>query len=517
VSGRTPEERERARWEREVLRARREGRPEPPPPASIADPAAGLFADIGRTEPEPENPEPEEHAAPAEPWADAGDPAPEPRPPSSLPLDDAGPPTEAWPAPEPAEQPTEAWPAPTEDELTAEHEAEATAEHELEPDLDHEIPSGTRRGMPARLHMPQRPARPVPPPRAPKAPGRRRGVTVGRIAAVIAILLVAFLAWFLISLFQPFHGSGKGNIDVNVPDGASARQVGDLLERKGVISSSFFFSLRATLSGDRSKLGSGTYHLQRDMSYAAALTALTHPPAPPKTITITLPEGPSIRELAPKVKGAGLTGSYAAAARQRPPKAYRPTGARTLEGFLFPATYQLKPGASAKDLVAEQLATFQRRFREINLRYARRHKLTAYDVVTIASMVEREAATQHDRPLVAAVIYNRLHAGMTLGIDATLRYRLNYWSGQLRQSQLANPTAYNTRIHKGLPPTPIGNPGMAALQAAAHPAKVSYLYYVAQPCSPNQAFSTSSKKFLADQQRYQRALAKYHGAPPTKC
>jgi UPF0755 protein len=131
-------------------------------------------------------------------------------------------------------------------------------------------------------------------------------------------------------------------------------------------------------------------------------------------------------------------------------------------------------------------------------------------------MIDREAATQHDRPLVAAVIYNRLHAGMTLGIDATLRYKLNFWSGQLRQSQLASGTAYNTRVHKGLPPTPIGNPGLASLQAAAHPAKVSYLYYVAQPGSCNQAFSTSYTKFLANQRRYQRALAKKNGSP-TKC
>jgi UPF0755 protein len=327
---------------------------------------------------------------------------------------------------------------------------------------------------------------------------------------------VIFLGWFLVSLFQPFHGSGSGAVDVNIPDGASARQVGDLLERKGIVSSSFFFSLRATLSGDRSKLGSGTYHLAHDMSYAAALTALTHPPAPPKTISITLPEGPSIAELATTVKGAGLKGSYVSATHRHPPKAFNASGARTLEGFLFPATYSLKPGSSAKDLVGQQLATFQQRFRTIDLRYAHQHRLGTYDIVKIASMIEREAATQHDRPLVSAVIYNRLRAGMTLGIDATLRYALNFWHGQLTQSQLASPTSYNTRLHKGLPPTPIGNPGLAALQAAAHPAKVSYLYYVAQPGSCNQAFSTRYSKFLADQRRYQRALAKKHGSP-TKC
>jgi UPF0755 protein len=494
MSGRTPEERERARWEREVRRARREGRPEPPPPAvDGAGVADGLFVDMDR---------------PAM--------APEPQPPAAEPHTEAWtPPFEQEPEPEPlapvaggAELPSDRGAGPVGE----------TDEWDAADDDHHEVPSGTRRGLPARLHLPQRPTRPLPP-RAPAPPGsgrRRRGLTVGRIAAGIALLLVVFLGWFLVSLFQPFHGSGSGAVDVRVPDGASARQVGDLLEKKGVISSSFFFSLRATLTGDRSKLGSGTYHLAHDMSYAAALKALTHAPAPPKTISITLPEGPSIRELAPRVKAAGLTGSYVSAARRSPPKAYHATGARTLEGFLFPATYELKPGSSAKDLVAQQLATFQQRFRTIDLRYAHRKRLNSYDVVTIASMIDREAATQHDRPLVAAVIYNRLHAGMTLGIDATLRYKLNFWSGQLRQSQLASGTAYNTRVHKGLPPTPIGNPGLASLQAAAHPAKVSYLYYVAQPGSCNQAFSTSYTKFLANQRRYQRALAKKNGSP-TKC
>ncbi|MCW3064258.1 MAG: aminodeoxychorismate lyase, partial [Solirubrobacterales bacterium] len=367
------------------------------------------------------------------------------------------------------------------------------------------------------LHLPQRPSRPLPP-RAPAPPGsrRRQGLTVGRIAAAIALVLVVFLAWFLVSLFQPFHGKGSGSVDVTVPDGASARQVGDLLEKKGIISSSFFFSLRATLSGDRSKLGSGKYHLARDMSYAAALSALTHPPAPPKLVSVRLPEGPSIREWAPLVKQDGIVGSYLSAAHRHPPAVYHASGARTLEGFLFPATYPLKPGSTAKDLVNLQVAAFSTRFRSLDLRYAHRHRLGSYDVVKIASMVEREAATAHDRPLVAAVIYNRLHLGMTLGIDATLRYQLRFWSGPLKQSQLASSSAYNTRLHKGLPPTPIGNPGLSALQAAAHPANVSYLYYVAQPGACNQAFSTSYAKFLADEQRYQRALQKL-GHSPTKC
>src|SRR5439155_22685797 len=132
--------------------------------------------------------------------------------------------------------------------------------------------------------------------------------------------------------------------------------------------------------------------------------------------------------------------------------------------------YEFKPrAASATKLVDEQLGAFRANLARVDLKAAHRKHLTAYDVVTIASMIEREAAVPKDRPLIAAVIYNRLKDGMPLGIDATLRYALHDWDRPLRVSQLQSDSPYNTRRHAGLPPTPIGNPGLASLQAAAHP------------------------------------------------
>jgi uncharacterized YceG family protein len=243
----------------------------------------------------------------------------------------------------------------------------------------------------------------------------------------------------------------------------------------------------------------------------------------PATINVTIPEGTPRTAIAQIAADAHLKGSYmqasAIAKAGFSPRAYgAPASTRSLEGFLFPATYQLLPGAPAADLVAEQLAAFKQNFAKVNLGYARRKNLTPYDVLTIASMVEREASAPSERPLIAAVIYNRLAQGMTLGIDATLRYALNDFSQPLTESQLSLDTPYNTRLHHGLPPTPIGNPGMAAIQAAAHPANVPYLYYVVKPGTCGQdAFSTSYSQFLANVAAYDNARAAAGDRSPTSC
>jgi UPF0755 protein len=161
-------------------------------------------------------------------------------------------------------------------------------------------------------------------------------------------------------------------------------------------------------------------------------------------------------------------------------------------------------GASASDLVQRQLDAFRQNIAKVNMRTARRRNLTRYDVLIIASMVEREAQLPRERPLIAAVMYNRLKQGMPLGIDATIRYQINNWSRPLRVSELERDTPYNTRTRRGLPPTPIGNPGLASIKAAANPAKVKYLYFVRKPGkSGEHAFSTTNSQFERDVARYQ--------------
>jgi uncharacterized YceG family protein len=171
---------------------------------------------------------------------------------------------------------------------------------------------------------------------------------------------------------------------------------------------------------------------------------------------------------------------------------------RSLEGFLFPATYEFTPSTTSEELVDLQLAAFGDAWAQVDLAYAKRRNLTPYDVLIIASMIEGEVQVPRERALVAAVIYNRLRLGMPLGIDATLRYGLDIPPTRaIRQSELDDPTPYNTRIHTGLPPTPIGNPGLDAMQAAARPAEVDYLFFVRKADCKSHFFTASEAKFLA--------------------
>jgi uncharacterized YceG family protein len=249
------------------------------------------------------------------------------------------------------------------------------------------------------------------------------------------------------------------------------------------------------------------------------------PIAAPIVMRVLIPEGENRRQIAVRAHAAGLIGSYLAASEHSPlldPAHYgAPPGTPNLEGFLFPATYELYAGAPAGQLVSEQLQAFAERFGPHEIAGARALHETPYDLLIVASMVEREAQLPGDRPKIAAVIYNRLRDGMPLGIDATIYYAVEQqrqiptYTGELTESQLHIDSPYNTRLHTGLPPTPISNPGMASIEAAAHPAHVPYLYYVAgaDGCG-EQVFSTTLAEFEANAAAYKSAVAKNGGKPP---
>jgi uncharacterized YceG family protein len=382
------------------------------------------------------------------------------------------------------------------------------------PQRRHRRPRGRRRGG----------AVMTPPGDVPRGPRKRRS-TPARIAAIVALLVVvAAVLWLVSTVFQPFKGDGTDSVTVVIPAGSSAGQIGDILAKKGVVDHGLVFSLRASLSGKRGDLRSGRHVLRRDMSYGAAIAALSAKPsdaAAGQVVKITIPEGRSRREIQPLVTRAGLHGSYVAATAKAPKgfslRHYGAPSDGSLEGFLFPATYDIPAGASAGALVGRQLAAFKDNFAKVSLTKARRRNLDAYDVLIIASMIEREARLARERPLIASVIYNRLHEGLPLGIDATTRYATGNWSRPLTQSELTRDGPYNTRKHTGLPPTPIGNPGLASIRAAASPAKRDYLYYVVKPGTCGHAFSSTDAQFERDRARYEEARAKNGGRSPTKC
>jgi UPF0755 protein len=234
-------------------------------------------------------------------------------------------------------------------------------------------------------------------------------------------------------------------------------------------------------------------------------------PAGPKVLHIVFPEGftrvemaeridavrriaQQNRQVTPRITPAGylaatasskLPGLYAGDSKRRP-----------LEGFLFPAKYAFFSNETARHFVGRQLTAFRQAFRKVDMRYARSKNLTRYDVLTIASMIEREVVVPSERRLVAAVIYNRLHERMPIGIDAALRYGLGIPpTKSISKADLASSSPYNVRRFTGLPPTPIGNPGLASIQAAAHPAHVPYLYYARRKDKRHHFFTASYAAF----------------------
>jgi uncharacterized YceG family protein len=373
----------------------------------------------------------------------------------------------------------------------------------------------------ARAQRIGKPGRPGLPPSSPKP---RRWFR--RLAAVAALAFIGSALWIINSTFQPFQDEREqeGGVAVQVPAGADAGSIGRLLESKGVIEDARFFELNATLTLRRGKLRTGNYVLRRNMTNGAAIDALLQGPKVRvvKTFEVTVPEGLSRREAAPAVDRSGIEGSYLKAsgskeALARARKLGAPKGTKTLEGFLFPATYELKAGASASDLVDTQLDAFRDNFAGIDLKRAKRKNLSRYDIVIIASLIERETPSDKERPLISSVIYNRLSQGITLGIDATIRYAERNWTDPLKQSELDRDGPYNTRLRQGLPPTPIGNPGLASLKAAAAPAKTDYIFYVAKPGACH-AFSSTDAEFARDVAAYNRAREENGGdAPPQKC
>jgi hypothetical protein len=244
------------------------------------------------------------------------------------------------------------------------------------------------------------------------------------------------------------------------------------------------------------------------------------PAAPAKLGTITIPEGLDREQIAQSVKDAGIRGDYVKETQSFKgfdPGRYGAENPESLEGFLFPATYELPRKARVDDLISRQLDAFRERIRSIDMSYAESRNLTDYDVVIIASMIEREVQVPEERPLVAAVIYNRLSQQMPLQIDATVRFATGNFESPLTESELATDSPYNTYENSGLPPGPIGNPGEDSLRAAAKPAKENYLFYVVKPGTCGEHFFTDNEAEFNQAVKEYRAAQEAAGGSPTEC
>jgi UPF0755 protein len=253
------------------------------------------------------------------------------------------------------------------------------------------------------------------------------------------------------------------------------------------------------------------------VALVTAATAVAATPAPSPSFGVLFSEGMTARQMTGRVAAVRtiaitkrhvrpvLTGtSYAAALATVPtPSGFAGAKRGNLEGFLFPSLYRFGASTTATELIGQQLQAFSSNWKKVDLSAARARGTTPYQVLIVASMVERETVAPEERPLVAAVIYNRLAKGMPLSIDATIRYGLGIpGTSALTKAELAKDTPYNTRLHTGLTPTPIGNPGLASMRAAAQPANVDYLYYVRMPDKKHHFFTADDKEFCQKAAEY---------------
>ncbi len=318
------------------------------------------------------------------------------------------------------------------------------------------------------------------------------------VAGAIAVALLLAIAAFLLG------GCGgarrEGEVTIRVAPGANTGEIARMLADEDVIDSEKDFTARANEAGIDQKLEAGTYRFERGESIDSILEKLEKGLQAPEGV-LTVPEGFSLNDIAGLVSTRTdiSRSAYLAAAtpegRTLPLKGGQEAG--DLEGFLFPSTYNLDPDTDAKSLVARQLEAFKTGTAGLDWKKTAKLGLTEYEVLIVASMVEREAKVPEERPLVAAVIYNRLNMGMKLEIDATVQYAIGSWKRDLTVDDLATDSAYNTRLYAGLPPGPICNPGLESIKAALDPASVDYIYYVATgDAAGHHVFTSSYDEFL---------------------
>ncbi len=317
---------------------------------------------------------------------------------------------------------------------------------------------------------------------------------------ILILTIILFFIFFLINQFSLFPSSKK--VRVIISPGQSIDEIGKLLVEKKVIRNAIIFKLLVWYWGVDRKIDAGEYLFKEDMGYRRVTEILTKDPLK-KVFKVTIPEGFTIEQIGNRLSSqTNIDGNeFKTIASTGNKKIFNysflssnPLG--TLEGYLFPATYYLVEGSSPREAVDLMLRQFGKEISSQDLEKIKAKGLNLHQLITIASMIEKEAKLPHERPIIAAVIYNRLQRKMRLEIDATVQYALGEWKSRLyeRDTQVNSP--YNTYIHFGLPPGPICSPGLASIKAALNPSKVNYLYYVLTDPKGSHTFTQTHKEFL---------------------
>ncbi len=340
----------------------------------------------------------------------------------------------------------------------------------------------------------------VRPPRRP----RGGGLAVGALLAVVLVLVVGVGAVFALTRGMrsdtAWTGSGTGEVVVTVSAGQSSAQIGQTLARAGVVRDQRAFT-DAARADDRSRgIQPGSYRLRRHMGGTDAL-ALMLDPAARVSKRLTVPEGSTQERTLDLVAAATTLPRAQLAAAVAPPAAALGLPAQAdgrAEGYLFPATYELQPGASAGEVLTAMVDRFDQAASDVDLAAgAKARGLSEHEILTVASLVQAESARPEDDPKVARVIYNRLAKGMKLQLDSTVNYALKRSTLAVSLKDLEVRSPFNTYRVAGLPPGPINSPGEAALRAALEPAAGDWLYFVTtDPAAKVTEFTSSYQQFL---------------------
>ncbi|TEB17628.1 putative aminodeoxychorismate lyase [Pelotomaculum sp. FP] len=344
----------------------------------------------------------------------------------------------------------------------------------------------------------------------PKNKSKANKVVVLYRYAVLSLAGTFCLAFFFVLvMLSPVSSKDESKeIVVAIPQQATAGMVGEILKKEGLVRSSLAFRLYTRWKSMDSGIKAGQYRLSSALSTPQIIMELVDGRLAVQSITI--PEGLNTAQVADLLAAKGLVNRekfISVVANQEFPYSFlsrAPEGDKRLEGYLFPDTYNFNIGDSESAIVETMLKRFQREIDELGFAaLAERNGMTLHQAVTIASLVEREAKADEERPLIAGVIYNRLKISMPLQIDATIQYALGENKPEIYYKDLEVDSPYNTYKNYGLPPGPIAMPGRPSLLAAVNPADTDYLYYVAKPDGYH-AFATTLAQHNVNKEMYQR-------------
>ena len=339
----------------------------------------------------------------------------------------------------------------------------------------------------------------------PESPGKNRSRAIATTIGLVLIAAVLGAIFIIYTTAVSDSGSGGRPIAVTVAEGDTLSVVADKLQEAGVIESATGFKLEARLEGGATQIKPGEYTFEPGADGDDIMAKLTAD-RPPPTFEITVPEGLTVEQAAQTISEQSNIGAddfeTAARATDYGYAFLDGPNIETTEGYLFPKQYEFEEGANASQVVNRMLEQYLIETQNLDFSEAGGElELSEYELVTIASLIEREAASPEEGPLVASVIYNRLKQDMPLQIDATIQYARGEPKERLSLQDLEIDSPYNTYKNSGLPPGPICSPSLASLKAAVEPAETDYLYYVLEKNGQEHFFTNDYDEFLEAKER----------------